>query len=136
PAYATQDRARFSSPDVLICGTILARRRQPMRPDIVRIIRARTMAAIFMLLALAGHLRIVRAQQAGGAGSKAKTETAATTEKNQVDLAVTVYNSNIALGRDMRRIHLPPGVFRRRFEPVPAPTNPATVHFRSLNDPS
>src|SRR3970040_2233689 len=38
-----------------------------------------------------------------------------TTLDDQVDLAVTVYNSNIALVRDVRQIRLPDGVFDLRF---------------------
>ena len=64
------------------------------------------------------------------------TEPASTTQKDQVDLAVTVYNSNIALVRDVRQIHLPSGTFPLHFEDVAASINPATVHFRSLVDPS
>jgi hypothetical protein len=64
------------------------------------------------------------------------TEPASTTQKDQVDLAVTVYNSNIALVRDVRQIHLPSGIVPLHFEDVAASINPATVHFRSLVDPS
>jgi hypothetical protein len=64
------------------------------------------------------------------------TEPAITTQKDQVDLAVTVYNSNIALVRDVRQIHLPSGLFPLHFEDVAASINPATVHFRSLVDPA
>jgi len=118
-----------------------------MRTDMVRIFRIGMMAAIFLLLPLAGNQQIARAKQAGGNETKAKagqapmaqpaasSEHAATTEKDQVDLAVTVYNSNIALVRDVRQIHLPSGLFLLRFEDVAASINPATVHFRSLNDP-
>jgi hypothetical protein len=63
-------------------------------------------------------------------------EASTATEKDQVDLAVTVYNSNIALVRDTRQIHLPSGTFPLHFEDVAASINPATVHFRSLVDPS
>ena len=49
---------------------------------------------------------------------------------------MTVYNSNIALVRDVRQIHLQPGVFPLRFEDVAASIMPATVHFRSLTDPT
>jgi hypothetical protein len=66
----------------------------------------------------------------------AHKQPAITTEKDQVDLAVTVYNSNIALVRDVRQIHLPSGMFPLHFEDVAASINPATVHFRSLVDPS
>jgi len=119
-----------------------------MRTDMVRIFRIGAAAVIFLLLPLAENLRVAHAKQAGGNEAKAKagqtappqpavsSEHAATTEKDQVDLAVTVYNSNIALVRDVRQIHLPSGLFLLRFEDVAATINPATVHFRSLNDPS
>jgi len=107
-----------------------------MRTGNAKTLRASIMGAIFLLLALAGILRFASAQQAAGTLSKPKWEGAATTDKEQVDLAVTVYNSNIALVRDVRQIHLPSGLFLLRFEDVAASINPATVHFRSLNDPS
>jgi hypothetical protein len=54
---------------------------------------------------------------------------------DQTDLAVTVYNSNIALVRDVRNLTLPSGAFRLKFMDIAATVNPATVHFRSLNEP-
>jgi hypothetical protein len=63
-----------------------------------------------------------------------KTTALTTTEKDQTEIAVTIYNSNIALVRDVRQIRLLPGVFSLRFEDVAASINPATVHFRSLTD--
>jgi hypothetical protein len=63
-----------------------------------------------------------------------KTPALTTTEKDQTEIAVTVYNSNIALVRDVRQIRLLPGAFPLRFEDVAASINPATVHFRSLTD--
>ena len=61
---------------------------------------------------------------------------ATTTLSDQTDLNVTVYNSNIALIRDVRNLTLPTGNFRLKFEDIAATVNPATVHFRSLTDPS
>src|SRR5471030_1228566 len=55
---------------------------------------------------------------------------------DQVELAVTVYNSNIALVRDVRELQLPQGNFDLRFMDIAATVNPATVHFRSLTEPS
>lgn len=63
-----------------------------------------------------------------------KPDPATTTEKDQSDLSVTVYNSNLALVRDVRQIHLQSGVLPLRFEDVAASIMPATVHFRSLTD--
>jgi hypothetical protein len=54
---------------------------------------------------------------------------------DQVDLAVTVYNSDIALVRDVRNIRVPDGSFDLRFMDIAATVNPATVHFRSLTEP-
>ncbi len=55
---------------------------------------------------------------------------------DQVDIAVTVYNSNIALVRDVRQVALPVGIFDLRFMDIAASVNPATVHFRSLTEPT
>jgi hypothetical protein len=58
-----------------------------------------------------------------------------TTLSDQTELAVTVYNSNIALVRDVRQLQLPTGNFRLKFMDIAATVNPATVHFRSLTEP-
>jgi hypothetical protein len=60
----------------------------------------------------------------------------ASTLDDQVDLAVTVYNSDIALVRDVRDLQLPRGTFDLRFMDIAATVNPATVHLRSLTEPS
>jgi len=66
----------------------------------------------------------------------AANNSATTTLADQTDLNVTVYNSNIALVRDVRNLTLPTGSFRLKFEDIAATVNPATGHFRSLTDPS
>ncbi|HJX95553.1 MAG TPA: hypothetical protein VJ324_08055, partial [Candidatus Acidoferrum sp.] len=58
-----------------------------------------------------------------------------TSLNDQTDLNITVYNSNIALVRDVRNLSLPSGAFRLKFMDIAATVNPATVHFRSLTDP-
>src|SRR2546421_2424312 len=58
-----------------------------------------------------------------------------TSLNDQTALNVTVYNSNIALIRDVRNLALPSGTFRLKFMDIAATVNPATVHFRSLNEP-
>jgi len=68
--------------------------------------------------------------------SNAKAQTTQTsTEDEQKDLAVTVYNSNVALVRDVRRVHLPTGMVDLRFVDIAASVNPVTVHIVSLNAP-
>ena len=55
---------------------------------------------------------------------------------DQAELWVTVYNSDIALVRDVRQVQLPRGVFDLSFQDIAATVNPATVHFRSLSEPA
>ena len=69
-------------------------------------------------------------QAAAGAGQDSSTL------DDQVDLAVTVYNSDIALVRDVRELTLQRGSFDLHFMDIAATVNPATVHFRSLTEPS
>jgi len=61
--------------------------------------------------------------------------TLTSTEQDQKDLAVTVYNSNIALVRDVRRFRLPAGTLDLRYMDIAAQVNPATVHIVSLTAP-
>jgi hypothetical protein len=89
------------------------------------------LAAVLMALAALTSQRIVPAAQAApGAGQDSSTL------DDQIDLAVTVYNSDIALVRDVRELTLPRGSFDLRFMDIAATVNPATVHFRSLTEPS
>src|SRR6478735_8662229 len=55
---------------------------------------------------------------------------------DQSDLSLTVYNSDVALVRDVRNLVLPRGVGNLRFMDIAATINPATVHFRSITEPS
>ncbi len=87
-----------------------------------------TAAALF-LISIAGSL--TRAD-----GAAATELTAATSNKDQVELSLTVYNANLALIRDVRQVHLQSGVFPLRFEGVASSINPTTVHFRSLTAPA
>ena len=59
-----------------------------------------------------------------------------TTLSDQAELSLTVYNSDIALVRDVRNLQLSRGVGNLRFMDIAATVNPATVHFRSLTEPS
>jgi hypothetical protein len=86
-------------------------------------------AVTFFFLSLVGSQRKVHA-------AAAKDVAAATSDKDQVDLSLTVYNGNLALVRDVRQVRLQSGVFPLRFEGVASSINPTTVHFRSLTAPS
>jgi len=71
---------------------------------------------------------------AAGAPARAQT-TLTSTEQDQKDLAVTVYNSNVALVRDVRKVRFPAGTIDLRFMDIAAQVNPATVHIVSLTAP-
>jgi len=66
----------------------------------------------------------------------AETQDQTTTLDDQTELAITVYNSDIALVRDVRQLQLPRGTGSLRFMDIAATVNPATVHFRSLTEPT
>jgi hypothetical protein len=93
-------------------------------------------ACLIAAAALLQHSGSVFASQDQPSASKAADDQPGTTAADQTDLAVTVYNSNIALVRDTRQLTLPTGQFRLRFMDIAATVNPATVHFRSLTEPA
>jgi hypothetical protein len=102
----------------------------------------RRWVAASAVIALAGATALVPSYEAGKktAGQEKNAAPAnvadqSTSLNDQTDLAVTVYNSNIALVRDVRQLQLPSGTFRLKFMDIAATVNPATVHFRSLTEP-
>lgn len=70
------------------------------------------------------------------AAPPAVADTVTTTLDDQAELAVTIYNSDIALVRDVRNLQIPRGTGDLHFMDIAATVNPATVHFRSLTEPS
>ena len=75
-----------------------------------------------------------RSVSGGSDGQSAQDLT--TTIDDQSELSLTVYNSDIALVRDVRNLQLTRGIGNLRFMDIAATVNPATVHFRSLTEPS
>src|SRR5882724_4866280 len=91
------------------------------------------LAAIAILYPAARGNKVYASQEKEAARTSAADQS--TSLNDQTDLNVTVYNSNIALIRDVRNLALPGGTFRLKFMDIAATVNPATVHFRSLTDP-
>jgi hypothetical protein len=58
-----------------------------------------------------------------------------TTRRDQKALAVTIYNSNLALVRDLRDVKLPQGDLDLAFQEVSAQIRPETALLRNLTDP-
>jgi hypothetical protein len=99
-------------------------------------------SALIAAAVLAGAAAVYAAPRANpGSGGQEKEATRAgqsdqaTSLNDQTELSVTVYNSNIALIRDVRNLSLPTGAFRLKLMDIAATVNPATVHFRSLAEP-
>src|ERR1700730_2895468 len=101
-------------------------------------------AVATIITILAGSVvgtRIYAREHRGASGTNQETDAnreknaQSTTLRDQTDVNVTVYNSNIALVRDVRQLTLPSGMFSLKFADIAATVNPATVHFRSLTEP-
>jgi hypothetical protein len=59
---------------------------------------------------------------------------AALTQEQQRDVAITIYNGNLGLVKDVRDLSLGAGTYELRFMDVAAQIDPTTVHLRSLTD--
>ena len=95
-------------------------------------------AAAFLVIAGIALVPASRAHRTPGPQEKSATPTGqdqSTSQSDQTELSLAVYNSNIALVRDVRQLQLPSGAFRLKFMDIAATVNPATVHFRSVTEP-
>jgi hypothetical protein len=90
----------------------------------------------FLTVAAALTAAIVLLTGRMGLPTTAAAQAPSAVRDDQGDLAVTVYNSSLALIRDIREFALPAGESDLHFVDIAATVNPATVHFRSLTDPS
>jgi hypothetical protein len=92
-------------------------------------------ARVLLPFVFAASAAIVWSASSPGAAPVRQPGQGTSTLDDQVELAVTVYNSDIALVRDVRNVQLPSGSFDLNFMDIAATVNPATVHFRSLTEP-
>lgn len=86
-----------------------------------------------LLLSLAVIAQPIRA---AGPDEKPAPSASVSTRKDQADLSLTVYNPNLTLVRDVRRMRLQPGTFVVRFEDIPSSIDSASVQLRSLANPA
>lgn len=91
-----------------------------------------TLRTLFAVLLVAAGIGMARPDT--HATSDEQSRHSATSD-DQSEVSLTVYNSDLALVRDVRSLQLPSGVGSLRFVDIAATVNPATVHFRSLSDP-
>lgn len=73
---------------------------------------------------------------AGAASAYAQGSDQTTTASDRQSVNITVYNSNLGLVRETRRLTLPAGRIALRFADVTALIRPETVHLASLTAPS
>src|SRR6476659_9925479 len=66
----------------------------------------------------------------------AQTSDQTTTAQDRQSVNITVYNSNLGLVRETRRLTLPAGRIALRFADVTAQIRPETVHLASLLSPA
>src|ERR1041385_411689 len=66
----------------------------------------------------------------------AQTSERTTTASDRQSVNITVYNSNLGLVRETRRLNLPAGRIALRFADVTAQIRPETVHLASLLSPT
>jgi hypothetical protein len=74
-------------------------------------------------------------RRSGYAAGPAAPANVATRLADQEAVSITVYNSNIGLVKDARRLSLPSGITQLNFGKVAAKILPHTVHIKSLTDP-
>jgi hypothetical protein len=61
---------------------------------------------------------------------------ASVTQEQQQEVAITIYNGNLGLVKDIRELALGPGTHELKFMDVAAQIDPTTVHLKSLTDPA
>ncbi|HET6371012.1 MAG TPA: hypothetical protein VFG95_07440, partial [Nitrospiria bacterium] len=89
-----------------------------------------------VLFLACGFLIFVQQCRGGEAAEgSVKTSDRSSGPEDQEGVSVTVYNSNLGLVKDVRRIDLPKGPTALKFMEVAAQILPQTVHIRSLDRP-
>lgn len=89
----------------------------------------------FILVVLGLATVLVNQQRLVSQTTQQSAPSITTTSQDQQSLSVTIYNSNIGLVRDVRKINLQSGLSELKFMDVAAQINPATVHIKSLTSP-
>lgn len=90
------------------------------------------LAVLVVCLAL---LTMGSSRTAGANGDLGKQQPKSTPDE-QTSVAITIYNVNLGLVKDVRRLSLPTGVHSLRFEGVAALIDPTSVHIRSIDAPT
>ena len=107
-----------------------------IRPNVAAVKPAFAASAVFLALPLALTLVLSLAPQAAQAQATQATQTEQrSTLADQREVAVTIYNENLALVKDQRRVQLKPGASALAFRDVSARLRPETALLRSISAP-
>jgi len=68
--------------------------------------------------------------------AEARSDTQTSTSAAQTSLSITVYNNDLGLVKDVRKLKVDRGTVDLKFEGVAARIDPTSVHIRSLNHPN
>lgn len=98
-----------------------------MKKITILMIAAAVLATALLFMESAGTLQ--------ASGPSEKTSEVASRLEDQKGISVTVYNSNLGLVKDIRRIRMPRGLIDVKFTDVAAQIMPQTVNIKSLTDP-
>src|SRR5437899_345126 len=88
------------------------------------------------MLRIAKFISAISLGCAFAATTFAQTSEQTTTARDRQSVNITVYNSNLGLVRETRRLTLPDGRIALRFADVTAQIRPETVHLGSLTSPA
>jgi hypothetical protein len=88
-----------------------------------------------LVFAAAGEPQTPPREAAGSPEAAAAAASTASSAKDRSDISVTVYNSNRALVRDVRRVELPRGKVSLNFLDIAAQIQPETVQIASSHGP-
>ena len=73
---------------------------------------------------------------AGAVPARSEASRISSTQEQQREVAITIYNGNWGLVKDVRELTLGPGGSEVRFMDVASQIDPTTVHLKSLTDPT
>jgi hypothetical protein len=73
---------------------------------------------------------------AGPVPARSEASRISSTQEQQREVAITIYNGNWGLVKDVRELTLGPGGSEVRFMDVASQIDPTTVHLKSLTDPT
>ena len=93
------------------------------------------MRYLYLLLAVVLLLGTGYGTMAGAESNDTKTGVVSTGLEDQIGVAVTIYNVNLGLVKDQRKIHLFQGTGEVRFMDVASQIIPASVSIKSLANP-